>query len=289
MTGMTVSKEANRKLLEGEEQMIDLVSMRRGLVSGEFFLEYLPTVALADGRCMGAEALVRWSRPTGVVSPDEFMPIAENCSFSGQVCYWVIETVAAELRDWLRATPDASISINIPPEILGRGGVQYASDRCGLTELASQVILEITERGVPDLIGIKALTEAPELGVRVALDDVTLVGGANLAILARCHFSMIKLDKSLIAQIDPQSPTPVWLEGIAALIQSSQLMVIAEGVETAHQALTVRAAGIQAAQGFYFSPPLLAPAFIAYYHEQRTIWPNPALQQASAPYVDSKR
>src|SRR4051812_1130709 len=109
--------------------MINLETIRAGFTNGEFFLEYLPTVSLTDRRCIGAEALIRWKRPTGVVPPDDFIPLADNTPLSGLITYWVIDTVAAEMSDWLRANPNAHISINVPPEILGRGGIAYAADK----------------------------------------------------------------------------------------------------------------------------------------------------------------
>src|SRR3954453_20494464 len=121
--------------------MIDLAAMREGLARGEFFLEYLPTISLADGSCIGAEALSRWRRATGVVPPGEFIPLIENTPLSGLLTYWVMDTVAAELNDWLRANRDAHISINVPPEILGRGGMEYAATKSGLLEQVSQLIL----------------------------------------------------------------------------------------------------------------------------------------------------
>jgi sensor c-di-GMP phosphodiesterase-like protein len=247
--------------------MIDLNTIRAGLAQGEFFLEYLPTVSLSDGRCIGAEALIRWRRATGVVPPADFIPLAENTPLSGLITYWVIDTVAAEMGDWLRANPEAHISINVPPEILGRGGIEYSANKSGLLKLASQFILEITERGVPDLLGIKAINNDWGSGVRIALDDVSHVGGANLALLARCNFHIIKLDRSLVSQINPQCPSPEWLAGIAAVLLSSRLEVIAEGMETEQQLIALRAAKIQAAQGFYFSRPLPAATLIAYHRE----------------------
>lgn len=249
--------------------------MRQGMAAGEFFLEYSPFVSLVDGTCLGGEALARWRRPSGVVMPSEFIPLAENTPFSGELCYWVIETAAGELAAWLRANPQFSLSINVSPEVLGRGGIRYAADRSGLSELFSQVILEITERGIPDLIGLKALDDYARWGMRIAVDDVNRVGGANLAVLSRAPLSVIKIDASLVAQIQPGQPTPDWLEGMAALILSAGLMVIAEGVESEHQALTLRAAGVQAAQGYFFSRTISARELIAYSLEARPIWPQP--------------
>ena len=191
--------------------MIDLTAIRDGLARGEFFLQYLPVIHLSDNRCVGAEALIRWRRAAGLVSPGQFIPLVENTPVSGLISYWVMDTVHAELGDWLRANPDAYISINTPPEILGRGGIEYAASRSGLIELASQVMLEITERGVPDQIGVESISpisRARALGVRIALDDVTMVGGANMAVLARSPFDAIKLAKSLLDQISPASSSP---------------------------------------------------------------------------------
>jgi sensor c-di-GMP phosphodiesterase-like protein len=245
---------------------IELAEIRAGLAQGEFFLEYMPSVSLIDGRCLGAEALIRWRRAAGIVPPGEFIPLVENTPLSGLVTYWVMDTVYAEMGDWLRANRDAYIGINAPPEILGRGGMAYAADKSGLIKLASQVMLEITERGVPDKIGVEAMGQG--LGVKVALDDVTLVGVPNLAVLARCRFDAIKLDRSLIDQIRPECPAPEWLSSVKSLMGSSQLQVIAEGVETEQQANTLRAANIQAAQGFYYSRPISIAAFIAFHRDR---------------------
>lgn len=249
--------------------MISIDTMRAGLARGEFFLEYLPTTSLADGRCIGAEALIRWRRTTGVIPPMDFIPLAENTLVSGLISYWVIETVAAELGDWLRANPDAEISVNAPPEILGRGGILFAAEKSGLADVFPQIVLEVTERGLPDLLGVETINLAKAAGIRVALDDLILAGSANLAILARANFDIIKIDRSLVSQIEPGCPKPNWLPEITAMIPWSQLVVIAEGVETEHQLLTLREADIHAVQGYHFSPPIPAGEFIAYYRDHQ--------------------
>jgi sensor c-di-GMP phosphodiesterase-like protein len=91
--------------------VINLEAIRVGLTQGEFLLEYLPTVSLVDGRCVGAEALTRWRRPSGVVQPGEFIHLVEGTFVSGRLTYWAIETVAKELGDWLRAHSEASIGM----------------------------------------------------------------------------------------------------------------------------------------------------------------------------------
>jgi sensor c-di-GMP phosphodiesterase-like protein len=134
-------------------------------------------------------------------------------------------------------------------------------------ELASQVMLEITGRGVPDLIGVESINQIRALGVKVVQDDVTLLGAANTGVLVRCQFDAIKRDPSLVEQTGPACPVPEWLQTVKVLAGSSPPRVIAEGVETEQQAVTLRAAGVQVAQGFHFSRPIPAPAFIEFHRE----------------------
>src|SRR5262245_7909205 len=102
--------------------MITLDDVRAGMERGELFVEYMPIVTLKDQRCVGAEALVRWWRAGAMLHPREFIPVIENTPVSGTLTYWVIDTVASELGGWLGENPEAQVSINVPPEILGRGG-----------------------------------------------------------------------------------------------------------------------------------------------------------------------
>jgi EAL domain-containing protein (putative c-di-GMP-specific phosphodiesterase class I) len=137
--------------------------------------------------------------------------------------------------------------------------------KSGLQDMLHQLILELTERGLPDALALEGMVQARTLGIRIALDDITLLGGANLAVLSRFPFDIIKVDRHMTAQITPEAPPPTWLAGIAALIRTSELMVIAEGVETAHQVQVLLEQGIQAVQGFHFSPPLSATGLIAFH------------------------
>jgi EAL domain-containing protein (putative c-di-GMP-specific phosphodiesterase class I) len=189
---------------------------------------------------------------------------------SGTITYWVIDTVATELGEWLGEHSDAHISINVPPEILGRGGLQYAVTRSGLRAHVGQIILEITERGVPDRLGLEALTYFAGRGVQLALDD-TMLSGANLALLARCNFKIVKLDRELIVRLKPGAPAPAWLEGLRSLLQTCKLQVVAEGVESDYQAQTLLAAGVQMGQGYLFSMPLTAPELMRLYDQDRRI------------------
>ena len=248
---------------------LNLDDIRRALHSNEFFLVYQPIVALDGQSCMGAEALIRWRRDRAtVIDAGEFIPQAEQTPLSGAVTYWVIDTVATELADWLGQNPEAFIGINVPPEILGRGGIEYVAGKSGLRGRAKQLVLEITERGVPDQLGLTALNSIPATGVRVALDDTTL-SGANLALLTRCHFDFVKIDHTLVAQLGDDAQRPQWLAGLAALLGTTALQMIAEGVERAEQAAMLAEAGVQLAQGHLFSGPLAADEFKSYYARYR--------------------
>lgn len=244
--------------------MIKPSDVRAALDRGELFIEYLPTVTLSDRRCVGAEALVRWRRAGSVLQPADFVPVVEDTPMSGTLTYWVIDTVATELSDWLALHPEVQIGINVPPEILGRGGIEYAARRSGLRARADQIVLEITERGVPDRLGLDALNAMAERGVHIALDDVVL-SGVNLALLTRCSFNIVKIDRHLTAQLVPDGARPEWLAGLTSLLESSGVQVIAEGIESQHQSETLLEAGVQMGQGFLFSTPLVARDLKAFY------------------------
>jgi sensor c-di-GMP phosphodiesterase-like protein len=244
---------------------MDLDTIRAALEAQEFFLVYQPIVSLSDGACFGAEALIRWQREKGtILTAGDFIPMTDRTPLSGAITYWVIDTVAEELGVWLEHNQAAHISINVPPEILGRGGLEYAASKSGLRARAKQLIIEVTERGIPDQLGLDALNGIPATGARVALDDTTL-SSANLALLTRCNFDFIKIDRLLVGEITPLAPSPAWLRGLASLLKATSLQIIAEGVETVFQADALRTAGVQLAQGHHFSAPQSASGFSRYY------------------------
>jgi sensor c-di-GMP phosphodiesterase-like protein len=244
--------------------MIDSEAILAGLENGEFFLEYQPIVALGQARCIGAEALLRWRRPDGVILPDEFIPLVENTPLSGLLTYWVIDRVAIEMGDWLRSRDGIELHINVPPEILGRGGLEYAAQKSGLSEVRHKIVLEITERGLPDLMGLQALDLAARQGVRIALDDVR-IDPVSVMVLSRSNAQIIKIDKSVLLESAEKDAKPHWAEALAVLLKTTELEVIAEGVETAEQLAMLHSLGVQKGQGYYFSQPLLRDAFLHYF------------------------
>ena len=247
--------------------MITVDTVREGIEQRELFLEYMPTMRLRDGSCMGAEALTRWLRADGrLVPPMEFIPVVERTPVAGLLTYWVLETVAAELGDWLLRTEDVHVAVNVPPELIGRGGMEYAGRRAGLGRVADKILLEVTERGIPDQIGIDALSQRTGRRrlVRLALDDV----GVNdhwADILQRVPFDVLKLDKSLIDRLEDGRQGSIGLiEEVAFMARERGIEIIAEGIERPAQATLLRELGIPLGQGWYFSRALRAREFLEY-------------------------
>jgi EAL domain-containing protein (putative c-di-GMP-specific phosphodiesterase class I) len=239
-----------------------LVDLRTSLEGGEMRLVYLPILALSDGSCMGAEALIYWRRGNVVLRHSEFLNLVLSTPVSRPLAYWAIDTVAAELGAWLTEHPRFQISINVPRDIVDRGAPEYAAARCGLSGHVDKIVLEVTEHTVPDRSGVDALNALAERGVRISLDEAALCG-VDLALFARCNFGIIKLDRSVTCQLTP-NVEPAWLPKVGSLLRNSSIQVIADGVESLYQASALRRAGVQMAQGSLFSPPLPAAELKSY-------------------------
>lgn len=247
--------------------MIDLNMIRAGLKNGEFFLNYQPIVALADGRCVGGEALIRWTHASTILMPADFIGLIENTPMSGLLTYWVMDTVAEEFHAWLRQHDGGYLTINVPPEILGRGGIEYVASRSGLMEVADRVVFEITERGVPDKIGIEALNAlaTSTSKVRIALDDVHL-DGANLVVFTRARVDMIKIEASSVPLSSGETELDLQrLKSLVGLMRAANFDIVVEGIESAYQADVFKTLGVPFGQGFHFSQALPADRFKEYY------------------------
>ncbi|NJL46607.1 MAG: EAL domain-containing protein [Leptolyngbyaceae cyanobacterium SM2_5_2] len=244
--------------------MIDPNVIRNALAEGDFYLEYQPIMQIDERRCIGAEALLRWCHQGEERLPAEFIEGIENTPSSGVLTYWVIEKVAQELGTWLhQARDDISISINVPPELLGRGGLEYAMFKSGLIDISEKIVFEITERGIPDKLGIDGLNQRP-YHVRIALDDVGITA-AKLIMFAQLRIDVLKLDKSFVHQLLTADGQEDNLGRLAAMIRESGIDIIAEGVESADQAFALLAVGVTKAQGWYFSYPLPCNEFLNFF------------------------
>lgn len=235
-----------------------------GLETNEFYLEYMPIVYLSDGRFAAVEALVRWKKGDTTVSPLEFIPEFEQGPLIGLLTYWVIERIAADLGPWLRDHPEFHVAINVPPELFGRGGLHYAAKVSGLDSLYPQIVLEMTERGVPDETTIEGLRFARRLGLGIAVDDIDATN-LTLLLLARANVDYLKLDKSLVDRIGQSGFPPGLLKELEPVLALGRPLVVAEGIETGEQLEFLRAQGVQLGQGWLISQPLSVAAFFSFY------------------------
>ena len=235
-----------------------------GLDRNEFYIEYMPIVSLASGSCVAAEALVRWKKGDEVVSPLKFIPAFEEGPLIGLVTYWLIEKIGAELGDWMRQNPTFHISINVPPELFGRGGLLYAAKQAHLADLYPQLVLELTERGVPDKISLEGMRFAQRMGLGIAIDDIE-GGNLNLLLLARSQVDYIKLDKSVVDTIDEHGFQGPISQEVAQVVTLGSPLLVAEGIETELQLTSLRKMGVQLGQGWLISKALGRDEFLVFY------------------------
>lgn len=248
--------------------MITIADIQAAFDNNEFFLEYLPTIRLEDNVCVGAEALIRWRRNGQVVPPLDFIPLVEGTVLSGMITYWVIDTVAYELRQWVERNEDVHIGINVPPELWGRGGVFYTLKKSSLAAHAHKVIFELSERGIPDRMGVQTISDNIS-GAKIALDDMQLEE-ANMIALARLNVDYIKIDKSVIDLIISDSwQGSVQQKHLLNCSYDNSHTYIGEGVEQQVQADALRDAGFRFAQGWLFSKSLKVDEFLSFFAQNQ--------------------
>ena len=242
-------------------ERLDLeAGLRRALERGEFVLQYQPLVSLNDGRAFGAEALVRWRSPTGLIPPNLFIPLAEKTGLIIPLGEWVLREACARMKQWVDdGLGLRTIAVNLSPRQFDRADI---ADRIRAildeTGLAPEYLeIEITETAIMEQgrNAIRKLEALKALGVKIAVDDFG-TGHSSLSYLKRFPIDKLKLDRGFIVDI-PADPTS--MEIAAAVIRlghSLKLEVIAEGVETEAQADFLALAGCPSAQGFLFAKPL---------------------------------
>jgi diguanylate cyclase (GGDEF)-like protein len=252
--GMRAAAQAAREL----EQ-----ELRGALAGGQFRLLYQPVVALADRRVTGFEALLRWDSPRlGPVGPDRFVPVAEAAGLMDGIGAWVLHEACTTAATWLRDHPgagDLSMAVNVSATQLGSpdlaGSIAAALAASGLP--ASALVLEVTETalvGDPEQAAA-SLAELRALGVRLALDDFG-TGYSSLAHLRQFTVDVLKIDRSFVSGIVAGDPLPAIVRGTIDLGRTLGLEVLAEGVESEHQARLLAAGSCDTAQGYLFARPL---------------------------------
>ena len=228
----------------------------QALERGEFEVWYQPQIELRTDRLIGVEALVRWRHPTrGLVSPDEFIPVAEATGLIDGLGRWVLETACAEAAGWPQPI---RLAVNVSSAQFARGEIaEFVSRVLKQTGLpASRLDLEITESLFmqPSASVQSALARLRELGVGIALDDFG-TGYSSLSYIQKFPITKIKLDKSFVAELPDNTGSASIVRAVAGLARDLGLRLVAEGVENAAQLALLSAVGVDEVQGFLFGRP----------------------------------
>jgi predicted signal transduction protein with EAL and GGDEF domain len=230
---------------------------------GETHLRYQPIVTLPNGAIAGVEALLRWTHPVrGMVSPAEFIPIAERSGLIVPLGAWVLHEACRQAANWLRTygprAPER-ISVNVSARQLIEpdfpATVEAALVASGLP--AERLTVEITETAVFDGgPALRAVQAMRALGIRVALDDFG-TGHSSLGLLRTCPIDVLKVDKSFVDGVAQSLEQEAIVTSVSQIGTAMRLQVVAEGVETAQQAERLHVLGYRFAQGFHFARPML--------------------------------
>ena len=248
-----------------ERQSIE-ESLRRALERNEFALHYQPKINLRTGEITGAEALIRWTHPTrGLVSPAQFIPVAEDCGMILPIGNWVLREACKQARAWIDAgLPLGSMAVNI-------SAMEFRDDHFleGVLAILTDIGLDprFLELELTESVLMKRadstesiLKSLGALGVQIAIDDFG-TGYSSLSYLRKFPIDALKIDQSFVHQIGANPDETTIVAAIISLGRSLNLRVIAEGVETQQEVEFLQARQCAQAQGYYFGRPVSAEQF----------------------------
>jgi EAL domain-containing protein (putative c-di-GMP-specific phosphodiesterase class I) len=232
----------------------------------QFSLVYQPVVDLTSGQMRGVEALLRWNHPElGQVSPEAFIPMAEQCGSIQTLGWYVLRQACGQLAEWTRAAPEHRLAIGVNASIRQLDEPGFA-DRLlrlvhGYGVQPDQVVLELTEQAlaVDFETAVSVVAELRDGGISVAVDDYG-TGYSSLRYLHRFAADVVKIDRSFVANAAESGHTQKIVRSVLHMAESLDLQSIAEGIETAAQLELVRALGCDLGQGYLFSRPVPAAA-----------------------------
>ncbi|MDA8109027.1 MAG: EAL domain-containing protein [Betaproteobacteria bacterium] len=251
---------------QAEERAKLAAQLRCALENGEFKLHYQPQVAFADGRVVGAEALIRWKRGAeGFVSPDRFVGVAEDIGLIGSIDEWVVAEACEQARRWSAAgLPGIRVAVNVAASQFHSGRIEDVvaalASRSALGTV--QLELEISERIVmTDAQDTsERLGRLKRLGAQISIHNFG-IGYSSLASLRRLPIDRIKIDQSFVRDLTASSAAEALVRSIIGLCHAFGFTVLAEGVETERQALMLARHGCDECQGYYVGGPMPAERF----------------------------
>lgn len=241
-------------------------ALRKALEQNEFVLYYQPKISLLDNSITGAEALIRWNHPEmGLVSPAEFIPLAESTDLIVPMTDWVIMEACRQIGEWHRNDFQLeSVAINITPaSLLDKSIHDHVLNNLRSAGIyASRLDFEITESVLMEDVDIilPILEEFKEYGCSVSIDDFG-TGYSSLSYLKRLPISKLKIDQSFIREIMHDNDDAIIVNAVIALAHSLGLKVIAEGVEDKDQLEYLTQHDCDIVQGYYYSCPLAGKDF----------------------------
>jgi diguanylate cyclase (GGDEF)-like protein/PAS domain S-box-containing protein len=257
------SKDMNRKA----KMRLDLESrMRRALTNQEFTVFYQPKVSNQDDRLVGAEALVRWIDPDkGMISPGEFIPVAEETGLIEQIGSWVLRRSCQQTKGWqdMGLTP-VKVSVNVSArQFRSPAFIDIVTGILDETRLDPKWLeLEITESMLMNDVeqAVRKMTAIRDLGAGLSIDDFG-TGYSSLSYLGRFPITTLKIDRAFIADVDTNPKTAEIARAIIGLSRGLNLEVVAEGCEIVEHVAFLRDHGCSTVQGYFYSKPVPADQF----------------------------
>ena len=240
---------------------VSSADLQLGLSKGEIVNYDQPKVSLSDRSLHGVEALVRWQTPNGIVSPDNFIPIAESSGLVGALTDRVIEEALLDLSNWQRKGIVVEMSINLSVAGLTDLALpEQLASRCQASNIENErITLELTESKVMDKPGetLDILSRLHLMGFNLSIDDFG-TGYSSLTQLSRAPFNELKIDRSFVRNAANQKSSQAIINSSVSLARDLQMRIVAEGVETQDDWALVKAAGCDFAQGYFIARPMPA-------------------------------
>jgi len=252
-----------------------LDGFERALINGRLAMAYQPKVALADGRLVRVEALVRWEdKEFGQVPPSRFVPLAERHGLIDQLTQWGLRTTLRQWIEWRAAGLDTAIAFNISALSLQHLDFPDLVERMcrALHVPTDRLVLELTEGATQPLVKLMdTLTRFRIKGIGLAIDDFG-TGYSTLMQLKQLPFTDVKIDRLFVNDMVRSNDSRVIVKSVIDLAHGLGLSATAEGVETPEQLAMLRDMGCDTAQGFLIAQPLKAEELVAWNSRHKRRW-----------------
>jgi len=226
------------------------------ILNGEPTLEYQPLIDLTSGRLLGFETLLRWRHPDeGIILPSLLLPWLEANGDIVQLGEWVLTEGCRQAASWPKNIQLAvNLSIVQLRRSVGADAVARALERSGIEP--GRLTVEVTEHALVEDVAVNDLRAIGALGVELAVDDVG-TSWTSFDVLRRMAVNTVKIDRSFVGSLEPQKGiNRLIVETVVSLAHSGGISTVAEGVETSQQVAIVQDFECDAAQGYFFAPPL---------------------------------